>query len=314
MRILLIMLCFSLVFGDVKMKKANISYEKISGFGSAISPDFFGGFYLLSDGKSPAILHLKKQNDTFIIDKKIKLKSTLDPEGLVALNDGTFWICDEKKMRFLKINSHGKIIKSIDNLSHELKNIAKNKGFEGLSKDKSKLTAIVQSSLKNPNKKAQKSDLTRIISFDLKSNKIAQYLYRQEKPKHSNSDMVSLGHNEFLVLERDNKNKFAKIFKISLKNATDINSISLLKNMTKHDKYGLLIEGKTLEEFVMKNGWKALKKYNIKAVKKTQMLDLKRINYPHKKPEGICLMDENSIAIINDDEDFTQIYFLKGVL
>ncbi len=343
---LIFMVNFLLGANVLDIKKINFPSKTIKklgdvriiqgGYGSSIYFTKKDEFYTLSDNsiKSPQINHFKLKNEKIIPLKSIRLKNTLNPEGLVVLKDNTFWICDEDSMDLIHLNKNSKEIKRIDFLPHELKLRAKNKGFEGLaiSKDEKILTAIVQSSLKNPNKKAKKSDLTRIVSVNLRTKKIKQFLYRQEKIKHSNSEIHSLGDEKFLVLERNSKNTFKKIFKISLKNATDIQNLKLRKNMLHDKKHGLILKNKTLEEFVLKHGWKKLRKHGIFPIKKELFLDLDKLNYPHDKPEGLFMLDKHTLVLINDDDfairkkygkikqkhmknnkiDFTELFIIKG--
>ncbi len=303
MRFLAIILLVNMLYGE-DMKSFKLPFEIIKevdevkifkgGYGSGAFSDFKGGFYALSDNgiKQPAIGHFVFKKKKLILKRHIPLSRDLNPEGLVALKEGGFWICDEDSMSFIKINKDGKELRRISKMPKIFKHIAKNRGFEGLaiSKDERFLTAIVQSSLKN--KTTKFSVLTRILKLDLKTGKTAQYIYPQEKSKHSNSEIVYLNDDEYLVLERDSKKPlkdkkaFKRVFKISLKNATDITHIS-----------------KNLEKFVLKKGLRGLKKLGIRVAKKELLVDLVReTSYIHDKPEGMFITLDGELAILNDDD------------
>jgi hypothetical protein len=60
----------------------------------------------------------------------------------------------------------------------------------------------MQSTMSLPNKSVNKSTLTRIVTINLETGKVAQYLYQQELPENSNSGIIALSATQFLVLER----------------------------------------------------------------------------------------------------------------
>ena len=72
----------------------------------------------------------------------------------------------------------------------------------------------------------------------------------------------------------------------------------------KQDEYlGLLIEGQTLEQYVLEKGWQGLAQYHIYPVAKTLVVDLvERLQYPHDKVEGLWVIDEQHLAVLNDDD------------
>lgn len=50
-----------------------------------------------------------------------------------------------------------------------------------------------------PNKNVNKSTLTRIVTINLETGKVAQYLYQQEIAENSNSAIIALSATQFLV-------------------------------------------------------------------------------------------------------------------
>ncbi len=300
---------------EILTKKNGVEVRQ-GGFGSSIFSDLKNEnrFYGVTDkgvkGITPKIGYFEIKNNSIKLLHVINLKEKVNPEGLVVLSDGTFWISDEFKNDLIHFDKNGDLLERVDFLPREFKHFRKNKGFEGLavSKDENTLIAIMQASLQNPNKKTKKNRLTRIVTLNLKTKKISQYLYMLENKKHLNSEIRAISNNAFLVIERDSKspikskNAFRKIFKISLKNATNLEQILPTKRMKQDKNLGLIIKGKTLEQLVDKKGLRSLRKYSITPVKKTLVLDLvKSLNYPHDKPEGLFIKDKK-LYILNDDD------------
>ncbi|AMW79192.1 phytase esterase-like protein [Acinetobacter sp. TGL-Y2] len=249
----------------------------------------------------------------------------LDAEGLVALKDGTFWVSDEYGPHIVHFDAEGIEIDRINAyveddrrvsgylLPAEYANRRQNRGMEGLTitPDQTTLLGVMQSCMSHPDAAANKSTLTRIVSINLKTKVFAQYLYRQEDgvEPHSNTAFVALSHNSFLVAERDdtfykdNPDAFKRVYKIDLSQATDLESV-LDSDVFKQDPaLGLTLHGQTLEQYVMANGWDALVDLGIRAVDKHLVVDLvERLDYPHDKVEGLWVIDESHLAVINDDD------------
>lgn len=245
----------------------------------------------------------------------------LDSEGLVALSDGTFWVSDEYGPHIVHFDASGKEVGRINafaqdsrdvlHLPAEFANRRANRGMEGLavSKDEKTLIGIMQSSMANPTKKQQDLDLTRIVTINLETGKVGQFLYHQDKNGNSNSGIKSLGHQQFVVIERDGKflnqdaNAQKDIYRIDLSQATDLEAIPTSEHLKQDEKLGLLIDGKTVEQYVQENGWESLKQHKIQPVEKKLVTNLaKTIHYPHDKLEGMWVIDDSHIAILNDDD------------
>jgi hypothetical protein len=249
----------------------------------------------------------------------------LDPEGLVALKDGTFWISDEYGPHIVHFNADGVEIDRINAyvldkrrktgllLPQEYANRRQNRGMEGLTitPDQKKLVGIMQSTMSNPDVSAAQSDLVRIVVIDLQTQAISQYLYRQEggAKAYSNTAITALSATQFLVAERDddfykdNSQAFKRIYKINLKHATDLENMQETTTLRQDEKLGLLIADQTLEQYVLAEGWKGLAQQGIYPVEKSLVVDLvARLQYSHDKVEGLWVIDEQHLAIINDDD------------
>ena len=264
----------------------------------------------------------------------------LDAEGLAALKDGTFWVSDEYGPHIVHYNSEGVELQRINAFAKDTRNnvvvngkqvllpaeFAKrraNRGMEGLTitPDQSTLVGIMQSSMDNPDKSGRDSTLTRIVSINLRSGDIKQYLYQQQRAGNANSAIVAINNHEFYVIERDGdlplqESKSQKhIYKINLTNATDIESIavnnntaknSIAKNSIQRDpNTGLLINKQTLEQYVAEesDAWRKLAQLGIKPVTKQLVVDVvKELKYPHDKLEGLWLRQDGTLGLLNDDD------------
>lgn len=236
----------------------------------------------------------------------------LDSEGLVALKDGSFWVSDEYGPHMVHFNANGVELERISpvnintgkrKLPAVLERRWANRGMEGLAitPDEKTLVGIMQSTLYNPSKAAVADfTITRIVTFDLITGKTKQFLFKQEKAKNSNSEIVALNNTEFLIIERDglftgNEPTAQKhIYKIDISGATDVSGDDF------NSLDGMLVNGKTIEE----NTWAALSAAKIIPVSKSLIVDVvaKLGDYPHEKMEGIWLINKNTIGILNDDD------------
>ena len=245
----------------------------------------------------------------------------LDGEGLVALKDGSFWISDEYGPHIVNFDKNGVEVGRINAFAHddrarinlpaEFANRRPNRGMEGLAitPDETTLVGIMQSTLYNPDKKVKNLNVARIVTVNLKSGEIGQYLYKQEKPQNSNSGIAALSATEFVVIERDgaflrDKPEAMKhIYRIDLADATNLESLEADAALSQDEKLGLMINGKTVEETVLEKGWAELEQQGIKPVTKSLVVDLvKAINYPHDKLEGMWLISPTKLGVLNDDD------------
>jgi hypothetical protein len=260
----------------------------------------------------------------------------LDGEGLAALQDGTFWVSDEYGPHIVHYDADGKEIGRINpfrddtrtmiNLPAEFANRRANRGMEGLTitPDQTTLVGIMQSTIYNPSSAVKNLDITRIVTINLNNGHIGQYLYKQDKTQNSNSEIMALSNNDFLVIERDGSflnggSKSASpeaqklVYKIDISTGTDLEKIQLTEGLFQDDALGLTIDEQTLEEFVLTKGWPALESKGIRPVQKAKIADLvKEVAYPHDKMEGLWVIDSNTLGILNDDDFAT--WSTDGVL
>lgn len=249
----------------------------------------------------------------------------LDTEGLVAMQDGTFWVSDEYGPHLVHFDVQGLEIDRINAyeadqrrksgylLPLEYANRRQNRGMEGLTitLDQTTLVGIMQSAMSNPDASSNQSTLTRIVMINLHTKKVEQYLYRQDSSEkvHSNTCITALSQTEFLVAERDddfykdNKNAFKRVFKIDTEQATNLEDIQDDGLFKQDENLGLLIGGLTLEQYVLKHGWEDLERLGMHAVTKELVVDLiEKLQYPHDKVEGLWVIDATHLAVLNDDD------------
>ena len=254
----------------------------------------------------------------------------LDPEGLAALTDGSFWVSDEYGPHLVHYDANGVAIARINAfVSDERNNVIingkqvllpteftkrrANRGMEALTMtpDQTTLVGIMESSMDNPDKSGRLSSLVRMVTINLVSGQIAQYLYRLDKAKHVTSGIVALGNHEFYLIEHDRKfplqDKSAQklIYKIDISQATDIETILNDEKVKQDETLGLLVNGQTLEQLIAtdEKNWQMLEEINIKPVKKTLVVDvLATLDYPHDKLEGLWLRQDGSLGLLNDDD------------
>ena len=249
---------------------------------------------------------------------------------MAALKDGSFWVSDEYGPHLVHYNANGVEIARINAFANDERNNVMidgkpillpteftkrraNRGMEALTitPDQSTLVGIMESSMDNPDKSGRSSSLVRMVTINLVSGQIAQYLYRLDNAQHVTSGIVALSDHEFYLIEHDRKfplqDKSAQklIYKIDISQATDIDAIISSTSIEKNDTLGLTIDGQTLEQLIVANeeNWQVLEEMSITPVKKTLVVDvLASLDYPHDKLEGLWLRQDGSLGLLNDDD------------
>ena len=254
----------------------------------------------------------------------------LDPEGLAALKDGSFWVSDEYGPHLVHYDAHGVEVARINAFASDERNNVMidgkplllpteftkrraNRGMEALTitPDQSTLVGIMESSMDNPDKSGRVSSLVRMVTINLVSGQIAQYLYRLDNAQHVTSGIVALSDHEFYLIEHDRKfplqDETAQklIYKVDIAQATDIETILNDESVKQDDTLGLTINSQTLEQLIAadEKNWQMLEGINIMPVKKTLVVDvLASSEYPHDKLEGLWLRQDGSLGLLNDDD------------
>lgn len=232
--------------------------------------------------------------------------TSLDPEGIHPLQDGTFWVSDEYGPNLVHFDSTGRTLERINPtttgraLPAVFAKRRPNRGMEGLTgtPDGATLVGLMQSPLDNPKAAGRASIHARILVFEPATGQSRQYLYPLDSAAFFTSDIVALGVQSYLVIEHDAIPAGAnpastqkKIFRIDLAGATDVSDSS-------NGATGLLVGGKTIEQLSVAE----LAAANILPVTKTLVADLLALGYPHDKPEGLVVLGPSEIGVINDDD------------
>ena len=231
----------------------------------------------------------------------------VDSEGIVEDNNGNYWICDEYGASVWRLDENFRAIERYSPFPAQPEDVAidsmvgkrrPNRGFEGVTyTPNGKIYAILQSPIYNPSSSASDSSrIHRILEVDPNTGIQQMYAYEHQDPigeirnkDWKIGDLVALNNDEFLVLEHAERRgwNYKDVFKINLANATPIVV----------EDFG----GQSLEEL---GDSISLAAVGINTVAKEHVLDLLENGWDfiHDKPEGITIIDNNTIAIVNDND------------
>lgn len=230
----------------------------------------------------------------------------LDTEGITADGKGGYWLCDEYGPFLIHIDSQGKILAKYGPTAEQgeqavaggLPNIIKwrqpNRGFEGITRmPDGRILAAVQSTLDVEGKSKNKAQFTRLVSFDPASGKTVMYGYpididSYKKAKDAKvGDIVAVDNQHILLVEQGSdkdKQMINKIYLVDLSQATDL---------TNFDG-----KGKALEF----DDAKDLAKRGVKLAQKREVVDLRKLGWQQEKVEGLSLIDDRTLVVINDND------------
>ncbi len=257
-----------------------------------------------------------------------------DPEGLVALPDGTFWVSDEYGPFITHFDAFGRQIGRLSpfdgSLPGELVKRVPNRGLEGLTitPDGKTLVAMMQSALQQTDlsgSDAKKVVPVRIVTYDLRHHALHEYLFLLSDPKTNAtavSEITALSNTQFVVDERDGNfptaTGFKKLWKIDVTGATDVGPGAKVAGAT-YDAAngGLLVGGKTIEALTVgqttAQTQTTLAAAHITPVSSTLDVDLDSLLlsldpqgrfFSHDKIEGEFATDGGREIVISNDSDF----------
>jgi len=241
-----------------------------------------------------------------------------DMEGIVRAEDGAYWMVDEYRPAIYHFDAEGVLIDPFvpERIAEEEESEAEpvdvgaealpavfaerraNRGFEAVAYDNGLLYAFIQSPLDNPDTpgdtSSRASTVNRILEFDTATGEtVGQYIYLIEGGAVDKiGDAVALGNGQFLVIERDSAvgPEAAKfIFQIDISNATNLQELGGVatgfdEGLEQQTPFGLAAVG-------------------ITPVEKSLYVDLVEAGYlAGDKPEGLALIDENTLAALNDND------------
>jgi hypothetical protein len=254
-----------------------------------------------------------------------------DPEGLVVMRDGTFWISDEYGPFITHFSRAGRALQRLfptdGTLPRELTEREPNKGMEGLTitPDGKTLVGIMQAGLDAPDgPKSKNVTALRIVTVDLRTFASHEYIYLLHNvgsPTTAVSEIAAVNSHQFLVDERDGNvepgaNK--KLFLVDLRGATDVGPSSRVPGATYDGGHGgLMVNGGTLEALVgtdnTADAQAALKGAGISPVSSKLFLDIGGLVsaidpnggfFGHDKVEGVAVLDGGKRVILSNDNDF----------
>lgn len=253
----------------------------------------------------------------------------LDPEAMVRLSDGSFWIAEEYGVSILHVAADGTIISrsvpagmetqladanypiagDLPAVYHKRK---LNRGIESIavSPDETSLYFIMQSPLQNPNYKVSRN--VRVMKYMLVDGElgdaVGEYVYQIDMPEtftdgvigdlNKNqsdvkiSEMLAVGDDDLIILERISKT--TKLYRINLASGDNILNSTLSSTGVVANESDEL---KTLEGV-----------FNLSAVDATpvskSLVFNSMIDAPDlpKKIEGIAWLDAQHIMLINDND------------
>lgn len=248
-----------------------------------------------------------------------------DFEGVLIDKDGYFWACDEYRPAIYKFQSNGTLVEryvpsgtsllgtnpqpvgtyGAETLPEVYSKRWDNRGFEAIAYDEVNhvVYAFIQSPIENPSSVAvrNKSDVIRILGINADTGvPVSEYVYLLERNKDAGyassrvdkiGDAVYTGNGKFLVIERDSEGPtvtYGKkyVFEIDINYATNILNT-------------VLTGSKELEELSADE----IAAQSILPVHKNKVLNLPTIGYQSSdKAEGIALLPNNEIAVINDND------------
>ncbi len=247
-----------------------------------------------------------------------------DFEGLlIDPTDDSFWLCDEYRPAIYNFQADGVMLSRFvpagtaaaalgspaagaygtETLPAQYRNRRANRGFEAiaLDTDNQVVYAFIQTPLANPDRAASDaSSVIRMLGIDADKTHstfgqpVHEYVYLLEAPSLRQSkvdkigDATYVGDGKFLVVERDSSfEPTAKksVFEVDLKGASDVLAGEFAGGtLEQHSPEQLAAEG-------------------IRPVNKLKLFNPPSLGYvAGDKLEGLALMDDGRIALLNDND------------
>ena len=253
-----------------------------------------------------------------------------DLEGVVVdPSDQSFWMCDEYRPALYHFDKHGVLIQRFvpigtaaaaglpdgtfgrEVLPAVLAQRRQNRGFEAIALHDGMIYAFVQSPLRNPSTlpNATLNGLAnvRLVEFNPATEATRQFVYILDNQSLTGTgntrpdkigDMAVLPSGEFLAVERDDDalpgdtTPFIEktIYRFNLEGATDISGFDAGTVGTT----GKTVDQLSLTEMVLND---------IRPISKVLHVDLNAAGYNTvQKVEGLAVIDEHTLAVINDND------------
>lgn len=240
----------------------------------------------------------------------------LDTEGLVRTSDGAFWLAEEYRPSVVKVAADGEVLAryvpegvALPNAGYPVEATLPaiygerraNRGFEGLaiSGDEATIYALLQSPLNNPDQDTGSASRNgRILAIDAATGQpTAEYVYpfeavspfdpaqdADDQGQMKLSGLVWLDDHTLLVLERTDE--VAKLYSVDLTDATNILGTD----------WDDVATSPSLEATA------DLAAAGVTPLTKTLWLDLEAIPGMPDKIEGVTIIDDTTLAVLNDND------------
>lgn len=253
--------------------------------------------------------------DYTLIRKHYILKGAADWAASAGTNArNSEWIVEERPTADTVLAALGSHMDyGAETLPSVYKKRRANRGFEAIAydADNNLIYAFIQSPIENPGSSVRNNtDVIRILGIDAADGTpVEEYVYLLERNKESGlglsrvdkmGDAVYIGGGRFLVLERDSGrpdqgNTSKKyVFEVDISAATNILGMALAGKETSGGE-----DDKTLEMMSADD----LAAMGIVPAHKYKVLNLPSVGYlPSDKPEGIALLPNGAIAVMNDND------------
>ncbi|MDX2191231.1 MAG: esterase-like activity of phytase family protein, partial [Bacteroidota bacterium] len=240
----------------------------------------------------------------------------IDCEGIVEGKMNDLWVCDEYGVNVWRFNKNdgtlinryspfGTIIGGNLPLPSSYQFKRANRGFEGVAVTPNGMVyALIQSPMFNPTSAVQStSRIHRLLQLNPATGEAKTFAYVNDGAKANTrvqdwklGDLVAVNDNEFLVIEHTDRTPYSKnVYKIDISAATALTVTSGFVNGT--------ATGLTLEQLTNTTGLTA---NAIVPVSKMLVADLQDYGYDQNlgmdKPEGLTIVDANTIAVTNDND------------
>lgn len=255
----------------------------------------------------------------------------IDAEGIVRLSDGTFWIGEENAPSISHFAANGRMLarhvprgtegdydgahfETVGSLPPILTKRQANRGIEGIaiSPDERFLYFIMQNPLANPDSAAyRQARNARLFKIERATMQIVgEYVYTLDDPRSFRrdpsqvqsdpriSELMAVGLDRLIVLERTEQT--TKLYEIELAGATNISG----------SRWDDLATRPTLEQSDVSAA-------GIVPLSKTLRFDTADFPKIVGKTEGMALLGDGTLAIVNDDDfgitgQSTQIVVVRG--
>ncbi len=240
----------------------------------------------------------------------------LDLEGIVSDGQDGYWISDEYGPFIAHISADGTLLKKLGptpssdekGVASGLPNILKwrqaNRGFEGIARlPDGVIIAAVQSGLDIDGETKKIAEVTRLVAYNPLTEETKMYAYPLDVDAYKKlsdakiGDIVALDQNRILLIEQG-KNRDGEmrnlIYIVDLSGATDLTASDKVKPV----------------EF---NSLADINKRGIEVAKKELLIDLRDYGWQQEKAEGLALIDNQRIALINDNDFGVQTTLNNGV-